>query len=335
MKLFGIIASLFLFVSVGFGQSAHPSFETLPSKLEEIFNPNNSKPIFLEAYLPTCGHCMAYNETFLNPSLKTFLHENVKAYQLDLSKKENMDFLRKRKIYVYSTPTFLVFGPKGDLWNFDAATEDKNSVEGIKFLINKAISSTSRQSILFNKFKTTTLNPDELFEVGMFTRYSLDTSNNIKAINELVKSIPASAYETEKSFKIIQQLMMDEENPLYEYFIQHLKSYEKFEDSVFVRKVAENVVMNSVYNPDAKNYSRARFEKMKTYLIKIGIPARSVATRFIYYEVSKSLREGKPQEAVAQITKYYEGKPIPPREKEFWCNTLKSYNSNLKNCPLQ
>lgn len=335
MKKLGLLLGLFFLISKGYAQNTHPSFEMLPEKIEDIFSQNNSKPVFLEAYLPTCSHCMAYNETFLDANLKAFLKENVKAYQLDLSKKENMDFLRKRKIYVYSTPTFLVFSPKGDLWNFESATEDKNSIDGIKFLLNKAIAPETRQKSLLEKFKKNNTTADELFEVGMFTRYTLDTTNNVRAINELVKSIPKESFETLRSFKIIQQMMMDEENPLYEYFINHLSAYEKFEDSTFLKKVAENVIMNSLYNPNASNFTQARFDKMKSYLIKLGIPQRSVATRFIYYEVSKSLKQGKATEAIQKITNYYEQKSIPAREKEFWCNTIKSYNSSLKNCPLQ
>lgn len=330
-----LISFLLLLTQIAWAQNQHPSFKVSPKNIEEVFNQKNNKPVFLEAYLPSCGHCMAYSETFLNPNLKTFLEQNLDAYQLDLSQKENMDFLRKKKIYVYSTPTFLVFSPTGEFWNFDPASEDYNSEEGIKTLLNKALRPETRQKNLLVNFINGQSKKEDLMEIAMFTRYTLDTLNNIKAVNELVKNIPTSEYETAKSLKVIQQVMMDEENPLFDHFLKNIKRYYPLEDSAFVHKVAENVVMNSAYNPNAKNYSKARFHKMKEQLIAIGVPARAVATRFIFYEVSKSLKEGNQKEAIDQILNYYQQKTIPPREKEFWCNTLKSYNSVTKDCPLK
>jgi len=325
------ILSQFLLV----GQSQHPSFLVTPKQIEEVFTKStNDKPIFLEAYLPTCGHCMAFNETFQNPILKSFLESNFQAYQIDLSKKENQDFLRKKKIYVYSTPTFLVFGKNGELWNFDAAENEFNSVEGIMTLLNKAKSPDKKQIALLEKYKKNSLTKEELIEIGTFTRYTLDTTSNIHIVNELTRLMSPTEYESELAYKIIQKIMMDEENPLFEYFIKNLKKYQLYADSANVSRTAENVVMNSLYNPNAKTYAVARFEKMKGYLLKIGVPSKAVATRFIYYEVLQFLQQKNQQAAVEKIKKYYQQTTIPTKEKEFWCNTLKRYNSAIKDCPL-
>lgn len=186
----------FIITSKGLGQMQHPSFKTLPSSLEEIFSANkNQKPVFLEAYLPTCGHCVAYNETFEHPVLKKYLDNRFNAYQLDLSVKENQEFLKKRKIYVYSTPTFLVFGPNGDFWNFEAAGEENNSIEGIQNQLNRAISE-KRQAALLKKYSNEPLQKDELFEIGTFTRYSLDTAKTIQIVNDLTKQLKEDEFSS-------------------------------------------------------------------------------------------------------------------------------------------
>ncbi len=330
---------LFLFlilVCTGiYGQTQHASFKEIPIKIEDIFlQTNSNKPIFLEAFLPTCGHCMAYNETFQDSTLKTYLQKNFNAYQLDLSKKENQDFLKKRKIYVYSTPTFLVFGPKGELLNFDSADEEFNSIEGIKTLLNKSISKEKNHLSLLKKFTKEKLSKSELLEIGTFTRFTLDTNQNIKIVNEITKLLNPTEFESELGFKIIQKMMLDEENILFDHFISHLKNYQLYADSVQITHAAENVLMNSLYNPNAKNYSFERLEKMKKSLIKLGIPAKSVATRFIYYEVLKYVQLNDQKSAIAKIKSYYQNKAIPTKEKDFWCNTLKQFNSKQNDCPL-
>ena len=60
------------------------------------------KPILLEAFLPTCPHCMAYDKTLRSPSIKNYLDKNFLAYQIDLSKRENGLFLRKQNIFIPS-----------------------------------------------------------------------------------------------------------------------------------------------------------------------------------------------------------------------------------------
>lgn len=319
----------------GFGQSSHPSFKLAPTNIEAIFSSNkNQKPVFLEAYLPTCGHCMAYNETFEHPILKNYLDEHFNAYQLDLSLKENQEFLKKRKIYVYSTPTFLVFSPNGDLWNFEAMGEENNSIEGIQNQLNKAISVEKRQSSLLKKYHSQALQNDELFEVGTYTRYTLDTLKTIQIVNELTKKLKEEEFESEFGFSIIQKLMMDESNPLFEYFIKNIKSYYKYADSVKVSQVAENVLMNSLYNPKSISYSEKKMEFLKKSLLDLGIPKQSVARRFIYFEVLRLLVQKNTNATIQHLKRFYLNQPIPTKERDFWCNTIKKYDSTRKDCPL-
>lgn len=318
-----------------FSQSTHPSFKSLPSSVEEVFTKNTSqKPVFLEVYLPTCGHCLAYNETFKESSIKNYLDQHFEAFQMDLSIKQNQDFLKNRKIYIYSTPTFLVFSPDGKLWNFDSADEEYNSVDGIINLLNKAKSEEKRQISLIEKYKKGQFDKNSLIEIGNYTRNTLDTSLTIKIVNDLTKNLSKNEYESELSFKIIQKIMIDEENPLFDHFAKNLKKYHLYADSAHVTQAAENVIMNSLYNPNAKNYSLERYEKMKKLLVGIGIPSKAVDTRFIYYEVLKYLQQQNQTAAISKIKNYYQKKSIPQKEKDFWCNTLKKYNSTLKDCPL-
>jgi len=336
MKKFHLSVFLCLFFALrGLGQSNHPSFKSTPLRIDDIFSNNtNQKSVFLEAYLPTCGHCMAYNETFEDPILKKYLEDNFNAYQLDLSTKENQDFLRKRKIYVYSTPTFLIFGPNGELWQFEVAGVENNSIEGIQNLLNKAKSPEKNQLSLLKKYPFENLSKEDLFEIGTYTRYTLDTIKTIQIVNDLTKKLTQNEYQSAFGFSILQKLMMDEANPLFEHFIKNLKSYYKFGDSIKVSQVVENVLMNSLYNPKSISYSEKKMEYLKNSLIDLGIPKQSVTRRFIYFEVIRYLNQKNINNAISHLKKFYVNQPIPTKEKEFWCNTILKYNSSLKDCPL-
>ena len=100
------ILILILFIQqIALGQSKtdNPSFRPLES-FEQIFAKaaKEKKPVFFEAYLPTCSHCLAYDKTLRDPKIKSYLSTNFLAYQLDLSKRENGLFLRKNKSFNFN-----------------------------------------------------------------------------------------------------------------------------------------------------------------------------------------------------------------------------------------
>lgn len=320
-----------------FGQKLpNPSFRKLSGDLENLFSlaKKENKPVFLEAYLPTCHHCMAYDETFRKPEIKNYLSKNFHAYQLDLSQKEANAFLRKRKIYVATTPTFIVFSPEGTLWNIQAAGEETNHVKDIIRLLDIAKNPKERQEGLLNQFNQGIRNFNQMVSVASFTRLKLDTTKNKEVVNELVKSMDPNTFGNEISFLIIQKVMMDEENALFDHLINHLDDYSKKFDSLAVKQAVENVIMTSLYHPNANTYTSERFQKMKDALAKIDVPEKQISARFIYIEVMKDLKNKANEGAIDKIKKYYGSAEIPPKEKEFWCKTLLKYMPENSICPF-
>ncbi len=314
---------------------ANPSFRKLEN-FETIFNlaSKEKKPVFLEAYLPTCHHCMAYDVTLKKPEIKNYLSKNYHAYQIDLSQKDANAFLRKNKIYIATTPTFIVFSPEGKIWNIQAAGEETNNVKDIIALLDMAKDPLKRQQALVENFDKGARNLNDMIAAASFTRLKLDTTKNIEIVNELVKNIPPADYENNISFLIVQKVMMDEANPLFDHLVNHIDNYTKNHDTLNVKQAIENTVMISLYNKNATNYSEARFQKMKNALMKIGIPEKQIATRFIYIEVMKDLKNKQIDSAISRIKTFYGSLEIPIREKEFWCKTVLKYLPENSTCPF-
>ena len=147
--LFAFVLSTFI---AFFANAQNPSFKTLES-FDAIFAraKKENKPIFFEAYLPNCSHCMAYDVTLKNPKIKQFLDKNVLAYQLDISKRENGMFLRKQKVYVPSTPSFIVLSPDGKPWDIQNMGDELNTVDGILATLQKAIDPQQRDEAIMKK----------------------------------------------------------------------------------------------------------------------------------------------------------------------------------------
>jgi hypothetical protein len=101
-----------------------------------------------------------------------------------------------------------------------------------------------------------------------------------------------------------------------------------------VKQSAENVLMASIFSSRARKYTPARIESLKQNLGLLGIPAKQIAMRLIVLEVLIDLDRTDFEQATKRIIKFYDGKPIPEKEKAFWCKQLTRNEGQTRPCPL-
>lgn len=330
------IPLLFIYqMALGQSKTDNPSFRPLES-FERIFAKaiKEKKPIFFEAYLPSCSHCMAYDKTLKEPKIKTYLSHNFLAYQLDLSKRENGLFLRKNKIFIPSTPSFIVFSPEGKVINVEPVGDETNSIEGIITLLDKAKDNNKNALASLKKFDAGDQDFDNLLSVALFTRYTMDTVKNMEVVNRLSNAISPDQYLDKMSFLLMQRVMLDTDNKLFQFFIQNLEAYKEKFDSLTVKQTAENILMSSLYCSRARDYSNAKLSQIKNGLRSMGVAENQIATRCIVLEVLIDLDHKDMKSAAEKIKTYYLGKIIPEKELEFWCKQLKRNQKIEMPCPL-
>jgi len=332
------ILILLLFLSTfawGQNKTDNPSFRPLES-FEAIFAKaaSEKKPVFFEAYLPTCSHCMAYDKTLRDPKIKSFLSTNFLAYQLDLSKRENGLFLRKNKIFVPSTPSFIVFSPEGKVINVEPVGDETNSIQGIEMVLTKAKDMNRNAISSLKKFDAGDLDFENMLSVALFARYTMDTVKNMEVVNKLANSIQPEQYLDKMSFLLMQRVMLDTDNKLFQFFIQNLPAYKQKFDSLDVKQTAENILMSSLYCSRARKYSTSKIDQIKSGLRLLGVPESQIATRCIVLEVLIDLGKEDIKSASGKIKNYYQGKTIPAKEMEFWCTQLKRNQKVEMPCPL-
>ena len=332
------ILILILFIQqIAWAQSKtdNPSFRPLES-FEQIFTKaaKEKKPVFFEAYLPTCSHCMEYDKTLRDPKIKAYLSTNFLAYQLDLSKRENGLFLRKNKIFVPSTPSFIVFSPEGQVINVEPVGDETNSVDGIVALLNKAKDLNRNAIASLKKFDAGNQDFENMLSVALFARYTMDTVKNMEVVNKLANSIQPERYLDKMSFLLMQRVMLDTDNKLFQFFIQNLPAYKQKFDSLEVKQAAENILMSSLYCSRARKYSTGKIDQIKNGLRLLGVPENQIATRCIVLEVLIDLGQQDIPGASKKIKTYYNGKTIPEKEMDFWCTQLKRNQKAEMPCPL-
>ena len=326
------VLSTFIF-SNSFAQN--PSFKPLES-FDAIFAraKKENKPIFFEAYLPNCSHCMAYDVTLKNPKIKQFLDKNVLAYQLDISKRENGLFLRKQKVYVPSTPSFVMLGPDGKPWDVQTMGDELNTVDGILTTLRKAIDPQKRDEATLKKYQQGAREFEEMLGLANFTRMTLDTVQNIEIVQQITEALPKDKYESELGFLLIRKVMLDNNNPLFDHFINNLAVYRKTNDSITVRQVAENTLMSTLFSSRSRKFSPERIAGIKFGLKQIGLTDAQIANRCIVLEVLIDLDKDQLATATDRIKSHYQGKEIPAKEKDFWCKWLTRKADPKNPCPL-
>lgn len=332
-RLLLLISLLCLQATLSFGQN--PSFRVWEAP-EAIFQraAKEKKPILLEAFLPTCPHCMAYDKTLRSPSIKNYLDKNFLAYQIDLSKRENGLFLRKQNIFIPSTPSFIILSPEGKIWHIEIMGEELNSTEGILKTLQIATNPQTRDANKLERYKQGERQPDLLLSTAFFTRVTMDTTQNIAIVNDYAKTQTPERTDADLNFLLIQKAMLDSDNSVFQSFLTNLPTYYAKYDSSLVKQTAENVLMASIFSSRARKYTPARIESIKQNLGLLGIPAKQIAMRLIVLEVLIDLDHTDFDKATQRIIQFYEGKPIPEKEKAFWCRQLARNGGQTRPCPL-
>lgn len=316
-------------------QAQNPSFKAMDG-FDAILAraKKEQKPIFFEVFLPNCSHCIAYDATLKNPKIKQYLDKNVLAYQLDISKRENGLFLRKQKIYIPSTPSFIMLGPDGKTWDVETMGDELNSVDGILGSLRKALDPERRDEAVLRKYQQGMRDFESMLGLANYTRMTLDTVQNIEIVQQVTQALPKDKYETELGFLLIRKVMLDNNNPLFEHFINNLSAYRKSVDSVSIRTAAENTLMSTLFSSRARKFSPERIAGIKSGLKKIGLTDNQIANRCITLEVLIDLDNDQVEAATARIKSFYQGKTIPEKEKEFWCKWLTRKTDPKNPCPL-
>jgi len=292
-----------------------------------------NKILFVEAYAPDCHVCAAFKGTFAQPQVGTLYNAQFVNFQLDMNNPENFNLLKQMKININATPTFLFFDPKTmKVVQAKSFGEKENSVINVNSIGQKASNPAEFAQNFSAKFKSGDRNPAFLLNYAQYARIMGDTVTNVKVINEYAKILPTTAYFTQSTLNVLQTVMMNHDNVLFDYYVNHIPAYSRAFDANLVRMIYENVFQIVMTSSQANQLNASGIAKLKDQMKKAGIEPNSIVRRTWMVEAAYLFKVKKANEALKVIQNLLDVLPNAPGPKEyqFLCDFVKGKTKDKK-----
>lgn len=281
------ILLLLLVAHIALAQKAGIQFRQTP--VEAVFQEARraDKPVFIEIYSPTCHVCESFIPTLADGRVGKFYNKTFLNAKLDIGQAATQAFLDKHRLLVPSLPMFLYFDPQQNLIHF--AMSNNSTDEVIRHGTN-ALNPQTRSQTMKSRYQQGERSTNFLIDYAMYSRVTRDTAGNIAAMNEYARSISPATYTNQTNWLALQKLVLDSENPMFQYMLSHLDAYRKAYGAELTKQVAENILMSSLFSGRGAQFPIAKILQIRHDLTKIGIDPKVAANRTLLPEVNAYLR---------------------------------------------
>lgn len=256
------------------------------------------KPVFIEVYSPTCHVCQSFMPTLADNRVGKFYNDKFINTKLDINQPTTKAFIESRQLFVPSLPLFLYFDPQRNLIHFAMSN---NSTDEVIRHGNDALKPQSRSQTMKSRYQQGERSANFLIDYAMYSRVTRDTVANMAAMNEYAKQQAPATYANQTNWLALQKLVLDHENPLFQYMLDHLDTYRKAYGVDETRQVAENILMSSLYSSRGAQFPAAKIIQIRQDLAKIGIDPKAASNRTLLPEVHAYFRAHQTAKAVERM----------------------------------
>lgn len=292
--------SLFLLLLAANIAFAQTGIQFKPAPIEKVFQEARraGKPVFVEIYSPTCHVCQSFIPTLADSRVGKFYNSKFINTKLDINQPATRAFLDNHRLFVPSLPLFLYFDPQQNLIHF--AMSNNSPDEVIRHGTN-ALSPQTRSQTMKSRYQQGERSPNFLIDYAMFSRVTKDTAANIAAMNEYARQQSSAAMASQTNWLALQKLVLDYENPLFQYMLSHLDTFRKAYGAQETQQVAENILMSSLFSGRGAKFPIAKILQIRQDLTKIGIDPKIAANRTLLPEVNAYFRAHQTAKAVERM----------------------------------
>ncbi len=283
------------------------------------------KLVFLEVYSPTCHVCESFIPTFKNASVGKAFNDRFVSYKLDVNTPEAQAFLSKQNLFVPSLPLFLFFDSNVKLIH---AQSTENSTQQLVALAARVADPKQRAQSYQNRFRQGERNTSFLADYGYFTRIVKDTVSNIQAMQAYTKALKPTDYTSKSTFAVIQKVLLDAENPLFDYFMTHLALFKSKFPGEDLKKTGEYIIMTTLYSSRAAVMTPVRIQKLGVYMNTLGFDKKSIENRTLIPELNALIRTQQWAQVVERVNRYERLGSPGPDEFTYLGGYLKSKSQN-------
>lgn len=256
------------------------------------------KPVFVEVFSPTCHTCQSFIPTLADGRVGKFYNGKFISTKVDIAQPSTRAFLDKNRLFVPSLPLFLYFDPQQNLVHF--ALSNNSTDEVIRHGTN-ALNPPARSQTMKARYQQGERSPNFLIDYAMFSRITKDTVANMAAMNDYARQQSPATFANQTNWLALQKLVLDSENPLFQYMLGHLDQYRKAYGADLTEQVAENILMSSLISGRGAQFPIARILQIRQDLVKVGIDPKVAANRTLLPEVNAYFRVGQTAKAVERM----------------------------------
>ncbi|MFC5408350.1 thioredoxin family protein [Larkinella bovis] len=295
-----VFSTLAIVVWLTIGSALGQGVQFRPGALSTLFATAKKakKPVFIEVYSATCHVCQSFIPTLAQPKVGKFYNSKFVSAKVDIGSKETVAFLDKNHLFVPSLPLFLYFNAQGELIHMAMSN---NSADEVIRHGATALNPGTRTSAMRERYEAGERSANFLIDYGMYARVTRDTVTNIRVMNEYAALQAAGTYANQTNWLVLQKLILDVDNPLFQYMISHLDQYIKPYTAEQVKTVAENILMSSLYSSRGNQYPAPKIISIRNQLQQIGIEGRVANNRTLLPEVNAYFRAGQATRAASRM----------------------------------
>ena len=256
------------------------------------------KPVFVEIYSPTCHTCQSFMPTLADSRVGKFYNDKFVNTKLDIAQSSTRAFLDSRHLLVPSLPLFLYFDPQQNLIHFALST---NSTDEVIRHGTNALNPKVRSQTMKSRYQQGERSTNFLIDYAMYARITNDTLAGITAMNDYAKLQSPATFANQTNWLALQKLVLDFENPMAQYMLSHMDTYRKAYGADQAKKVAEDILMSSLYSRRGEQFPVAKILEIRQDLVKIGLDSKVVANRTLLPEVKAYFRARQTAKAVERM----------------------------------
>lgn len=256
------------------------------------------KPVFVEIYSPTCHVCESFIPTLADSRVGKYYNSKFISTKIDIALPATRAFLDNRRLLVPSLPMFLYFDPQQNLIHFALSN---NSTDEVIRHGTDALNPQARTQTMNARYQRGEQSVNFLIDYAMFGRVTKDTVANMAAMNDYVRKVSSNTYTNQTNWLALQKLVLDFENPLFQYMLGHLDAYRKAYGAEPTLRVAENILMSSLFSSRGGQFPITKILQIRQDLTKIGIEPKVAANRTLLPEVNAYFRAHQTAKAVERM----------------------------------
>ena len=267
-----------------------------------------NKLVFVEINLKGCPHCEALAPVLEEKKVGDFFNPKFVSAKYEANSPLSKALQEKKKLHYPEFPLFFFFDADGNLVH-QASPSDKPTrpefIEEVLRHASDALSPATRTSGYTARYQQGDRTLDFLINYAKYAKTTRDTAQSIVLADEFGRIFTQPAdLEGPYGFHILSRYIDDFNNPMAQYFFQHLDTYRTQRGVRESQQAGENILFQSLYGKNSDNLSSTQVVAMRQAMESLGIAPNVAAMRTILKELEAYFREKNTAAAIARFDAY-------------------------------